>query len=198
MTKLRVDLKNGFLEVEGEEAFVKDVYSDYKDVLGLMISRQAEVRSSTSIEAPKTEESAVDTKPRAEKKVRKASTSKGKNKESHKLIGDLNFKPEGKVSLRDFVESKNPSDSGGEVNAVVVYYLQKILGLDNITPDHVYTAYKHVERKVPTALIQSLKDAARRKGWVDVRNMNSIKVTIGGENFIEHDLPTKDKTADVK
>ena len=34
MTKLKIDLKTGVLEVEGEEAFVKEVYQDYKDQLG--------------------------------------------------------------------------------------------------------------------------------------------------------------------
>ena len=30
MTKLRIDLLNGVLEVEGEESFVSKVYEDYK------------------------------------------------------------------------------------------------------------------------------------------------------------------------
>ena len=31
MTKLKIDLRSGVLEVEGEESFVREVYQDYKD-----------------------------------------------------------------------------------------------------------------------------------------------------------------------
>jgi len=32
-SKLRIDLSNGLLEVEGDEALVRDVYKDFKDQL---------------------------------------------------------------------------------------------------------------------------------------------------------------------
>lgn len=49
MTKLKIDLKNGLLEVEGEDALVREIYKDYKDVLAHVISRQPETTQHVKI-----------------------------------------------------------------------------------------------------------------------------------------------------
>jgi len=80
-----------------------------------------------------------------------------------------------------------------EKNVVFVYYLQNIVSVQGITPNHIYTCYKNVGSKVPTALRQSLLDTASLKGWLDTSNLDEVKLATPGENYIEHDLQAKKK-----
>lgn len=191
MTKIRIDLKNGYLEAEGEEAFVKDIYTDYKDVLAMVISRQSEERQQ-EIAAPALSDkkaSAVGSKKIADKAPKQMKT---KNLESHKMLGDLDLNPQDGISLRAFIDSKNPA-MAQEINTAIVFYLQKNLTIAAITTDHVYTCYKSAGKKVPTALVQSLKDTMRHKGWIDASDLTKIHLTTAGENLVEHELPRQEK-----
>ncbi len=189
MTKLKIDLKSGLLEVEGEENFVRGVYTDYKDVLTLAISRRSEERLQETTVAVASHDEAPGLE--AKKKIDKLpKQTKRKSMESYKMLGDLNLNPQDGISLRDFIDCKDPTDAQ-ETNAAVVFYLQKKLNITMITPDHIYTCYKSITKKVPTALLQSLKDTMRRKAWIDVSDMTKIHLTTAGENFVEYDLPSK-------
>ena len=58
--------------------------------------------------------------------------------------------------------------------------------------DSVYTCYKHIKKiKVPGNLYQSLADTKNKNGWIDTSNMDELKVTIPGENYLEHDMQKK-------
>lgn len=106
-----------------------------------------------------------------------------KNPTSYSFITELNLKPEGKDSLKNFV-SKYKASSGAEYNLVFVYYLQNILGEKNIGPNHIYTCYKDLNVKFPSNIRQSLIDTKSKKGWIDTSNMNDIKMSTVGENAI--------------
>jgi hypothetical protein len=175
MTKLNINLAAGIVEVEGEEQFVRDVYADYKS--GLF--KQAKVDS--AIPAPKPPESSRPSRESGGERIPK----KGPRRQSgFELVRDLDL-----TTLRELYKTKKPT-SGFEKNVVFVYYLQQTLGMKSgITPNHIYTCYKSVGEKFPAALKQSLIDTARRKGWIDTRDTNSIKLSTIGENLVEHDLP---------
>ncbi len=112
-------------------------------------------------------------------------------KESYRIIGGLDLAGNAdRLSLRKFCEEKSP-ESGQDFNAVAVYYLQRILNVGGITPDHIYTCYKDTSRKMPGAFRQSLLDTSNRTGNIDTKNTDSIVITVKGENFVEHDLPRK-------
>jgi len=104
------------------------------------------------------------------------------------IVKDLNLRPSGKSSFRDFYARKNPSTHEQAI-AVSVYYLAHILELSNITPEHVFTCFKDVERKTPKHMPQTIRDTARRRGWVDNSERGKVRITNHGENFVEHDLP---------
>lgn len=106
------------------------------------------------------------------------------------IVKDLDLRPEGKQSLRDFYAGKNPGSQEKKV-AVCVYYLHKLLELDGITSNHVFSCLKEVKARVPKDLPQIIRNAASRGGWVDSSDAKSIKITTLGENLVEHDLPEK-------
>lgn len=178
MTRLNINLKEGTLEVEGEETFVAGVYADFKEQIAIgAIARSEPVKVLTS-------ETDEVTAPKQSKKSRSVKT-----KESFSIVKDLDLSAKGNSqSLRDFYAAKKPGNAM-EMNAVFVYYLQTIVGLKAITLDHVYSCYKNVEARIPGALRQSLKDSASRKGYIDTSSFDSITLATPGENLVEQDLP---------
>ena len=180
-TRLKIDLNQRILEVEGTEAFVKTIYDEFKSgVLGKI-----------------SKEGGISGKRRARQRSTLATEGQGRLRKQKKkpatylIVKDLDLSAKmDKQSLRDFFKLKSPS-SNMEKNVVFVYYLQKIATLEDITPNHIYSCYKDVNIKVPKALEQSLIDTAHHKGWIDTSNLDDIKIATPGENFVEHDLPKK-------
>jgi len=116
----------------------------------------------------------------------------GKKGKSPKIVTDLNLRPNSKTSLRDFIATKKPKDNQQRF-AVITYYLQKTISIKNITSDHIYSAFKEIGEKVPLNIDGALLVTSRRKAWLDTSSLSDIKLTVAGENFVEHDLPTKAK-----
>ena len=108
------------------------------------------------------------------------------------LVKDLNLRPTGKKSLRDFYAEKSPSSQQKQI-AVFVYYLQHELQLEGITSNHVFTCFKNVEARPPKDLPQIIRNTAAKEAWVDSSDTTSITITNHGENFVEHDLPESKK-----
>ena len=188
-TKLRIDVTSGLLEVEGEESFVSRIYDDFKEQLQAQPKVPKARRSGrprrtglSGKDASNGESSAgtQDQKPK-----------RAKVKESFTIVKDLDLSGKGKSSsLRDFFKEKAPA-SAMENNVVFVYYLSQTMKVPKITLDHIYTCYKNVGQRVPAALRQSVLDSSFRKGWLDTKSMDDIKLPTIGENFVEHDLPPK-------
>lgn len=184
MTKLKIDLNSGILEVEGEEAFVREIYQEYKERL---------LKNADTLAEHSPIESHDDPKPtHTVKRSRGSKVKTGtKRKESYSIVKNLDLSGKGgKKSLRDFFKEKSPSVAL-EKNVVFVYYLQSEAKITGITIDHIYSCYKDVSERVPRALKQSILDTSSKKGWIDTSSMADIKISTPGENLVEHDLPRK-------
>ncbi|WP_240221732.1 hypothetical protein [Rheinheimera hassiensis] len=181
-TKIRIDLVQGIVEAEGDSAFVKSVYDDFKDRL---LSPPQKTGQGVKREAHEVPPPAPETA----KKVltgRKKKASGGSS--SGKMVNDLDLSGVGGAErLKDFF-SQYKISSNYERNLIFVYYLQHRLNLQNITIDHIFTCYRDVGVKVPSALQQSLWDTSKHKGWLDTSKGEDIKVTVPGMNHLEHDL----------
>jgi hypothetical protein len=109
-------------------------------------------------------------------------------------VKDLNLRPKDKQSFKDFVAAKSAA-TNHERNALSVYWLTRIAGVSGVTIDHVYSCYKEVTWKVPPNLANSLAVTANQKGWLNTEDMQDLRVTVKGENLVEHDLPRKGAAA---
>lgn len=105
---------------------------------------------------------------------------------------DLNLRPKGAQSFEDFVAAKKPRNFD-ERNLASVYYILRITKAGPATVDKVYTCYKDRSWRVPADPRNSLAQTAAKRGWLNTKNMDDIKLTMPGENYVEHDLPPKDK-----
>lgn len=121
------------------------------------------------------------------KKVKKNKPSKKKVQVS--IIKDLSLSPKGKKSFKEFRNEKKPI-SHYEKITFCVYYLTKILGIDKISLNHIYTCYKAGLGKGPNDYKNMLHQTGS-KGWLDTKDGENILITPIGEDIIEHDLPKK-------
>jgi hypothetical protein len=135
----------------------------------------------------------VSIPPRKPSEAQTGARKKTVMKESFKIISNLDFAGgSGIPSFRGFHDEKKPR-SNYEFNTLAVYYLGHMLKVGKISPDHIYTCYKEVARKIPGAFRQSLHDTSSSGGYIDTKDINNIFVTTRGENLVEHDLPRKTK-----
>lgn len=127
------------------------------------------------------------TTPAPLRRVRKAPS-----KRTYTRIKDINFRPEGKQSLRDMVAEKQPTNFH-EKNLLFVFYFEEVLEAPSITVGHVLAAYEECGEKAPAIPDNSLMVTAARKGWLDTSELQSggIKTTHGGRNTVKYDMPIK-------
>ena len=183
--KLRIDISQGLLEVEGSDQLVRDIYADFK---GQLVGSRPPLTVRESTESKNPQPSKSDGDSTVQKLPGKKKATSGSVQPSMVKDLDLSGKTNNVERLKDFHASFTIG-SNLERNLVFMYYLQHKIEISPITPDHVFTCYRDVGVKVPAALVQSLRDTANRRGWLDTANTNDLKVTTPGMNFLEHDLP---------
>ncbi len=217
-TKLKIDLSQGVLEVEGSETFVKAIYADFKvhfvDRDGAAVEetilverprRRASRGQKTVTEmAPLVEEAVVSPEPvelppetfvqpsppepLPEPKVPPVVTP------VYHYIEDLQLDAaEGHPSLVKFMDAKLPV-TNEERNLVFLYYLQHILRIKPITLDHIYTCYRAAKIRTPLNLENSLRVTAEQRGWIKINQKGNILVAPEGKQYAEKQLPKKVKT----
>ncbi|QIB07562.1 hypothetical protein GZ982_23450 [Pseudomonas fluorescens] len=194
--KLRIDLSMGLIEVEGSEAFILELYGDFKNrisqpALGVTQPPQpllppTQTVDSGIVETPQVlaAKASVALKPMAAAASRKPKRSK---KEEPKLLTDLDLNQGTLGRLKDF-HAKYSIKTNMEHNLVFAYFLKDGMGLEEIGEDHLFTCYRTVGIKIPRALRQSVLDTAQTKGWIDTDATGLIRLTTVGRNHIEHDL----------
>jgi hypothetical protein len=122
--------------------------------------------------------------------ARRRRTRKPAAKKSWSSIKDINFRPDGKQSLRDYAAEKDPG-SLHEKNLMAVYYLDEIMGLPAIEVGHVLAAYEHCAWKSSRDPENSLQQTSSLKKWLDTANMKAIRVTHEGRNTVMYDMPVQ-------
>jgi hypothetical protein len=196
--KLRIDLSQGLIEVEGSEAFILELYSDFKHRLSQTTPNIIEPSKPALSEAPHSPQldplisSHAPATPKPTPAAKTSTTSnqrksKRSRKEEPKLLSDLDLNQGSLGRLKDFHARYAPK-TNMEHNLIFTYFLKDGLNLEEITEDHLFTCYRTVQVKIPKALRQSVLDTAERKGWVDTDTTGAIRLTTIGRNHMEHDL----------
>jgi hypothetical protein len=104
------------------------------------------------------------------------------------LVKDLDLRPTDKQHLKALLDEKKPKGQNEKI-ALCVYWLRRVLEIDGVTPNHVYTCMDDVKIRIPNDLPQTLRNISNRNGWIDTTNSNAIEITTKGANLIQHDLP---------
>jgi hypothetical protein len=139
--------------------------------------------NNNALETPLNVQSAQTTPPSAKQPKKK------KSPENYQVLKDLDLSGAGvHPSFKAFYAEKVPS-SNADFNAITVYYLSKILGIEPVTANHIFTCYKEVNKKYPGSLKQSLSETAcPRYAYIDITGDN-YSIPLRGITHVEHDLP---------
>lgn len=182
MTRIKIDMVQGIVEAEGEEAFVRVIYQDFREALSKKVQPDTEqtkpdARKEGSPHLPSAKD--ADSKKKSVKKPRTGP----------KMVPDLDLSGGGKTeSLRAFYAKYN-AKTNYDRNLIFIYYLKSILNVDAVTIDHVFTCYRNIQGvKIPGSLEQSLIDTRSRKGWIDTASLDNIGLNVHGINHLEHDM----------
>jgi hypothetical protein len=204
-TRLKIDLIQGVLEVEGSETFVKAIYNDFKSHF---IGEEAgETPMGARARSSRRTASAKPAKPAPKTVPPEASSPPAPIVEEpvepdlpeplqpeHRIVDGLNLSAaDGHPSLVEFMDSKFPI-TNEERNLVFLYYLQYTLQLKTIQADHLYTCYKAAKIRVPANLESSLQLTATRHLWIRVSKTGRLNVTPAGKLYLEKQLPKKRKS----
>ena len=200
-TKLKIDLTQGILEVEGSETFVKAIYSDFKvhfigDDAGEMLgskTRRGKPRASKAKPEKKINPALEPESPPGppEQPELEVSIESEPAKPTYRFLEDLPLTAgEGRGSLVEFMDLKFPI-TNEERNLVFLYYMQHILKIKPITVDHVYTCYRAAKIRVPLNLESSLETTVNQRRWIKKTKTGRLSVTPSGKLYVEKQLPKK-------
>lgn len=187
-SKLTINLNTGLLEVEGSEELVREIYHDFKILIEKVPVKANENTDSNDFSRDGTfDDIEVSTSKSKKSKSTKVKTSSSPKASSDMIfLNDLNLRPKGKESLKDFA-AKYQNKTTEELTLLIVYYLKEELK-ETVTLAHVFTCLKELGKKIPTHLKQVLTNNKNNKHWIDLNDWNDIKYTVAGMNYMEHDF----------
>ncbi|MFL6513943.1 MAG: hypothetical protein ACJ8M1_02860 [Chthoniobacterales bacterium] len=175
--KLKVNVGDHHLEIEGSEAFVQQAYSEFKE----LVSKASSPASPSHQQVPpgRIISGGTNKSPKAAKA--------GKSSKGFSRI-DIDLRPSGKTSLKDYV-SQFETPSKDELYLLSVGYLTDQIGVKNVTASHIYTCLDELNERIPTHLKQVLRNIKNKKGWIDTSDSDDLTITIKGKNHLKHDMP---------
>jgi hypothetical protein len=214
-TKLKIDLTQGILEVEGSETFVKAIYRDFKtQFLGeeaveeeksnsTRPKRRRKTKSTKAKATPPAQPEKVDelappdqkpeSPPSPDGPLEAPAPARKRPSQTYTYMEDLELKATADhLSLVEFMDSKLPI-TNEERNLVFLYYLQYIIKHKPIKLDDIYTCYVTGKIRVPLNIEQSLQKTADSVNWIKITKNGNMTVTAEGKRYVEEQLPKKVK-----
>ena len=203
--KLKIDLTQGILEVEGSETFVKAIYNDFKAQFVQGEGSEAE-EVKPAARRRRVRKNAVKTRAAEPAAVPVEIPAQPAGREepppakvvvpapTYARLKDLHLgATKEHSSLVEFMDAKLPI-TNEERNLVFLYFLQHLLHLSTITIDHVYTCYREANIRAPLNLEHSLRSTANQKDWIQINDNGHLAVTPEGKLYVEKQLPKKVKS----
>ena len=124
--------------------------------------------------------------------VKKATKQKSSSAKLPTYLANFDFTPSGKESLKEFVAKYGPK-SNLEKNLVFIQYLQNVTETSNISVNHVFSCYRHLNEKLPF-FPSTLLDTKKLKGWIETADLNNLLVVRAGWNHLQ-DMEQRVKAA---
>lgn len=176
--KVKIDLRNGFIELEGSEEFVQRNLDFFKKEMDGMIQKDDFKKE---IIDPK--------RPIHKKKFQK--------KKKSFSLSPLRFGVEEtseRPSLKGFFEEKGDPKSNPDIISIIAYYIEKYSDLEEFEEGHAFYAYKHLRKPLPKHFRQAFLDTKNKKLWIENgQSEHTWKISYEGELHVENELKENEK-----
>lgn len=207
--KLRVSLAEGIFEAEGDDAFVKEMHSEFKDYVGRFFgerpsspppSKPAPPRGDAE-QVAEAESAEPDDGEQSSARAARSPSRRRRSSSSPDGNGSKKLKYEPKV-LPDLKLPGLPDAFGAfdlkahkDIILFCAHYLAHDAGIDPFTADHIFTCYRLLKLKPPTAFAQALYDARKVRHYIKFEKLDAISMTHMGDTDYEHHLKRKGEDA---
>jgi len=184
--KVRIDLSEKIIELEGSEEFV----SRYLDEFKTLFSGDLKDEWDMALQKAEDKEKPISKESKRSDRKRKATKSKSIPQDRFDCHGS-----ESKVSLREFYEEKRPGRNNGNRIAVIAYYIKYKNSDEIFTEGNIDYAYKVLELKGrPKHLHQIIINNKNQRDFFEpTDNEGEWKITRTAEIFVEEKLPPPEK-----
>jgi len=192
-----------FAEVEGNNESVQEALKTMVSAMSRPVRVISELRSNggaalltqeagaeeldEAIEQPQVTEDPDDYSAASSARKTRGTGKKIDRNAGIELVPDMDFRPSGKQTFKDFLEEKNPANDL-ETVLVAVYYLRHLMVITKVGPDHVMTAFKEAGKAIPVDLKQTIRNIKKSKAWLNFTDIKDVRTTTQGDNFVEHNL----------
>jgi hypothetical protein len=187
-TKLTINLKDGVLDVEGSEEFVRTIYSDFKDEVAKRQVGSGLPQQIGATRLPVQEPIIVSQQPKAKKQPRAKRVASGSDGQK---VRSGKYKPSFDPSLDlkrlpEFYDGLAPANAAEKI-LIFMVFLKENLNIDHCTADHIYTCFFTVKdrTRIPEAFEQAFRDTQSRTHFIQVSSLQDITLTIPGSNRFE-------------
>lgn len=187
MARIKMVVGGNEFEAEGDEAFLKSLYEDFRLALASANPRGT-AGETPKLDVPADKQTARSGKSPGVPKHQQPAAPKKKASKTVSADRTLDLRPDGKQPFADFVAQKNPV-SNHEKNVVSVYYLTEVLGQQTATVSQVMSCYDDRSWRTPNNIKNSLSVTATSKGWLNTQNFEEIGLEVKGRNHVKHDMP---------
>jgi hypothetical protein len=198
--KFKINVKDGFVELEGKEAFVDRHLDKFEEIFKSAIKEAVRQTLEHNTQQPSQSREGIQSNQQKPLDFPTTQMLKSHNNNKHVLKQSPSLPPipvdlkgsENKIGLREFYADKKPSNHY-EKTIVFVYYLTKFNKEEEIRLGKILSCYEEVDEKKPS-ITDIVKNTIRYKGWLEYGSDKlSTRLTISGENFVKFDLPHQKK-----
>lgn len=177
LTKAKINLNNGAIELEGSEEFVQKNLDSFKDFISKPANAPTKEVKIAKVETRKSENDAI--------KQSKSSPVDNVPPEEFDIRGSDNV-----PSFRDFLGDKKLSNSFHNMIVMTGFYLKNYLNKDEFSEGTVMYACPIAEVERPKRVHQSFIDVKNKKQWVKQGSSTDKWIlTHIGEDYVLHKLP---------
>jgi hypothetical protein len=184
-TKLTINLRDGILDVEGSDEFVRSIYEDFKGEVAKRIPLKP--AGPPQIDFVPEDEKAGNSDALSKKPKLKTRSKQVPSKGQKPRIYTPKFDPDLNLDgLPEFYDKLGPVNATEKILTFAMFLKEK-LQIQPCTCDQIYTCFFTVRdrTKIPEAFVQSFWNAQSRTHFIQVNSLEEIVVTIPGNNHFE-------------
>lgn len=197
-TKLIINLRDGIVQVEGDESFVRDVYNDFKErvskpvIINLPPAAQIEQQLHDEEDAPEARLPAPAETPRKTRARRASSATNGTPRGE-----TANYKPKlnSALDLTGLTEFYDKYEATTHSEKILIFatFLRDTSKIEPFTADDIFTCYAFLQSrtKAPGAFLQAFRDTQNVKRFIEYKSPTDIRLTIVGTNYLNFDMKKK-------